>query len=119
MRILASGIIVTLLLVGAIGCATNEITSGKPIPQNLVDEIVDGQTTVTQVISMFGAPTQQSEMGGNTLYVYRYSKTKSSAAFMPYLTSGKTDEQADELTITFDRDSGTVKAHSIQRGVNS
>jgi outer membrane protein assembly factor BamE (lipoprotein component of BamABCDE complex) len=39
------------------GCATNEVTSGKPIPQSNVDQVVDGQTTVDQVITMFGAPT--------------------------------------------------------------
>jgi SmpA/OmlA family protein len=110
-------LIASLLLIGFVGCATSDMTSGKPIPQTSVDQIVDGQTTVEQIITMFGAPTQQSEMGGDTLYTYRYTQTKTSTGFMPYYTNTKGNTSYDELTVTFDTATRKVKAHSIQRGV--
>jgi outer membrane protein assembly factor BamE (lipoprotein component of BamABCDE complex) len=100
------------------GCATQKHATGRPIRDDRVSQIVKGKTTIDDVITLFGAPTQQSEMAGNVLYVYKYTEMKGSTAFMPYFTKGDSTEQADELTITFDKTTGTVKTYSLQRGID-
>lgn len=114
-RILGLGILGLLAL--AFGCASSTHTSGRPIPQENVDRIVKGQTTVEQVIEWFGAPTSQSEMGGNILYTYVYSVEKGSGFSIGYYSEEKGKTQTDELTITFDKATGRVKTCSIQRGI--
>jgi|GEM_PF-3034863 len=99
------------------GCSTNKQTSGRPIDDTKVTRLVKGQTTIEEVIEIFGAPQSQSEMGGLVLYTYAYSETKNSTAIMPYFTKGQGATQSDELTITFDKLTGTVKTYSLQRGI--
>ncbi len=115
-RITLASIMLASLVVGA-GCATSEHKTGRPITDEKVNQIVKGKTTMDEVITLFGAPTTQSEMGGSVLYTYRYALTKDKTVFVPYYTGGSGSEQADELTITFDKTMGTVKAFSLQRGI--
>ncbi len=106
-----------VILMGGGGCALTKTTTGQPIVDENVKQIVKGRTTVDDVITMFGVPTRQSEIAGNVLYTYRYVQTKSQTVFFPYVTSGNATEEADELTITFDKASGTVKAFNLTRGI--
>lgn len=99
------------------GCASHSHETGRPIVDDKVAQIIDGQTTLTQVVTMFGAPTMQTPMGKHILYVYRHTITDSSAWAVPYYGSGKSKENSDELSVTFDADSEKVLAHSIQRGI--
>jgi outer membrane protein assembly factor BamE (lipoprotein component of BamABCDE complex) len=100
-----------------VGCSFQNNTSGHPIDDNKFTQIVDGETTSDQIIQLFGAPTSQSEMAGSLLYVYRYSVTKGSGLALPGMYTGDAKEQSDELTVTFDKTTGKVKAHSLQRGI--
>src|SRR5437016_3132544 len=77
-----------LITVGLLicGCATQQRETGRPILDNQVSKIVKGQTTVNDVITMFGAPTSQTEMAGKVLYTYRHTKDSGSTGFMPYYT---------------------------------
>ena len=111
-----ASIMFAMLVVGT-GCATNVHTSGRPIADQKVSQIVKGTTTMDEVITLFGAPTSESTMGSNVLYTYRYAQTKGKTMFMPYVTSGDSTDQADELTITFDKTTAIVKAYSLQRGI--
>lgn len=61
------------------GCATASHTTGRPIAQTKVEQIVEGQTTVAQVISMFGRPDMQTQMGDKTLYTYKQRTTSPEA----------------------------------------
>jgi outer membrane protein assembly factor BamE (lipoprotein component of BamABCDE complex) len=99
------------------GCAISTQTSGRPINDDQIHKIVKGQSTVEEVIELFGAPQMQSEMGGDILYVYRYTETKGSAFSIGYFTSSGGHDTSDELTITFDKASGKVKACGVQRGI--
>jgi outer membrane protein assembly factor BamE (lipoprotein component of BamABCDE complex) len=99
------------------GCASTRHTSGRAISDEKVGQIVKGKTTIDDVISLFGAPTTQSEMAGSILYTYRHSVSTGKTAFFPYVTSSDSVEEADELTITFDKTTGTVKTYSLQRGI--
>jgi len=104
-----------IISVGIQSCATSEAVTGNPIDETYVAKIVDGQTTENQVISWFGAPTTTSELGGNVLYIYKYCKTSGSGLYTGYFGQTKSVEKCNELTVTFDKASGTVKAHNYQK----
>jgi len=109
--------LVLITLVGMAGCASSMHKTGRPIEDSKVVKIVKGTTTVEDVISAFGAPTTQSEVMGNILYTYKFTQTKGKTIYFPYVTSGDSEEESDELTITFDKNTGTVKAYGLQRGI--
>ena len=61
------------------GCATTRNIVGKPIPDSNVDKIINGTTTKSQIISMFGPPysikTNPLKPGVVTYkYRFRYKK---------------------------------------------
>jgi outer membrane protein assembly factor BamE (lipoprotein component of BamABCDE complex) len=96
-------------------CATTENVTGNPIDETAVRKIIDGSTTQEQIISWFGAPTTTSELGGNVLYVFKYCKTSGSGFYTGYFGQTKTKENCNELTVTFDKNTGTVKAHNYKK----
>jgi hypothetical protein len=105
----------TLAALGvAAGCATSSHTTGRPILQEKVDSIVKGKTTVDEIIESFGAPTSQTEMGGNVLHTYTHTVTKRSGFSIAYYSEQKGRTQTDGLTITFDKATGRVKTCSDQ-----
>ncbi len=106
---------VFLLSAGLQSCATSETVTGNPIDETLVSRIVDGQTTQDQIISWFGAPTTTSQLGDNVLYIYKYCKTSGSGLYTGYFGQTKSVEKCNELTVTFDKATGTVKAHNYQK----
>src|SRR5438132_12856241 len=108
-----------MILLCAVGCVTATHHSGRQIDDMKVHQIVKGQTTVDDVIAMFGAPQAQSEMGGNILYTYRYVESKSKTWFAPYSGGTHGEDTSDELTISFDKATGTVKTYSFQKGIKS
>ncbi len=111
--------LVAAMLAFAAGCASSKHTSGHPIEQAKVDRIVKGTTTIDEIIEWFGAPTSQTDMGGNVLYTYAYTVSKGSAFSIGYYSSGTGKEEKDELTITFEKSSGRVKTYSLQRGIGA
>ncbi len=106
---------IAVLAVGIQSCATSEAITGSPIDPELVARIVDGQTTQDQIISWFGAPTTTSQLGDNVLYIYKYCKTSGSGLYTGYFGQTKSVEKCNELTVTFDKSTGTVKAHNFQK----
>jgi len=118
MSIVRSALIACALISAALlsaGCMQSKYTTGKPIPQDKVDMIVDGQTTSEQILVWFGAPTQQNTLGENLLYVYKYCENEGSGLALGYYAKMDSQENCDELTITFDKVTGRVKAHGIHR----
>jgi hypothetical protein len=105
-----------LLLASITGCATGSHTTGRPITQAKVNQIVEGQTTMDQVIAWFGRPDSQTPMGQKTLYTYKHTKIKNKSTFMPYWSDHDSEEKSDELTLVFDAD-GVVETYSISRGL--
>lgn len=114
---LVSIVAVAGLVVLLTACATNKSTTGRPIDDSKISQIVKGKTTQEQIIELFGMPQTTSEMNGNPVLTYSYSQTKGSTAYMPYHTSGKSDTTSDELTIIIDKATDTVKTYSLQRGI--
>jgi len=107
-------ILVALLLQS---CATTSNIRGKPIDQAKVAMIKKGETTSDQILELFGSPSSQSALADNVLYVYQYCVTSGTAFSVGYYTSGSGKESCDELSITFDKTTGKVKASSFQKGV--
>jgi len=106
---------IVFLATGIQSCATSEQITGNPIDETAVAKIVDGKTTQDEIINWFGAPTSTSQLGDNVLYIYRYCKTSGSGLYTGYFGQTKTEEKCNELTITFDKDKGTVKTHRYQK----
>ncbi len=96
-------------------CATSEAVTGNPIDATAVAKIVDSQTTQDQIINWFGAPTTTSQLGDNVLYIYRYCKTSGSGLYTGYFGQTKSEEKCNELTVTFDKATGAVKAHNFKK----
>ncbi len=69
-----------------------------------------------QVIALFGEPTRAVPMGDETIYTYEYRVTKARTAFLPYYASGESTDEADKLSIVFDK-SKVVKTYHLRRGV--
>jgi outer membrane protein assembly factor BamE (lipoprotein component of BamABCDE complex) len=112
-HVILTCLVMTLLA----GCAFNKQVSGRPIDDAKVAKLVRGETTVEQVIELFGAPTSQSAVGGNILYTYTYSQTKGSAFTWGYGTTSSGTTTSDDLTLTFDQATGKLKVFSLQRGI--
>ncbi|MHB8579166.1 MAG: outer membrane protein assembly factor BamE domain-containing protein [Ignavibacteriaceae bacterium] len=98
-------------------CATSEQVTGRPIDPSIVQNIVDGKTTSEQIISWLGAPSLTTQLGDNTLYVYKYCVSEGSGFSLGYYGQTKSEEKCDELTVTFDN-KGVVKAHNFVKRVN-
>lgn len=107
--------ILILLSFILLSCAASEVVTGNPIDESYVAKIVDGKTTETQIISWFGPPTTTSSIGDNVLYVYKHCKTSGTGFYTGYFGQTKSVEKCNQLTITFDKNTGTVKAHNYQK----
>lgn len=83
-----------------------------------VARIQKGETASAEILEWFGAPTTTSTLAEHVLYVYKHCRRSGSAFSVGYYTSGSTKEQCDELSVTFDKNTGKVVAHSFQRGLS-
>ena len=99
------------------GCATHRQVDGMAIKDEDVQQIVDGRTTMSDVIQMFGEPTKATPMGDETIYTYEYRVNKSQTMFFPYVSSGEGKSESDKLSIVFDKNK-VVKTHTLKRGVS-
>ena len=108
-------VMIALFAINIQSCATSEQITGNPIDETAVGKIVDGQTTQDQIINWFGAPTTTSQLGDNVLYIYKYCKTSGSGVYTGYFGQTKTEEKCNELTVTFDKATGTVKVHNFKK----
>ena len=110
-------LLIALFAFAAAGCVTTSNETGKAIPQSKVDQIVKGETNMTDIIGLFGSPEQTSSMGGKTLYTYKHTIVKGSGMSLGYYGKAGAKELSDELTITFDED-GVVETYNITRGID-
>jgi outer membrane protein assembly factor BamE (lipoprotein component of BamABCDE complex) len=97
-------------------CAVSEQVTGRPIDTTLVQNIAEGKTKSEDIITWFGAPSSTSQLGDNTLYIYKYCVSKGSGVYTGYFGKTTTEEKCDELTVTFDKE-GMVKAHNFVKRV--
>ncbi len=84
-------------LMGLIGCGT----VGKDFNETQVNQIVNGQTTREDILSMFGQPFKKGIYNGRPIWVYEYNY---------YHSLG--DDTSKDLIITFDSND-VVKTHQL------
>jgi hypothetical protein len=82
--------------------------TGKPINEKDVSKIVVGETTGSQVLSWFGAPTKITRLGDEEVFVYRYCKTEGSSTFIVFAGQTGTKEKCNELSVTLNKTTGKV-----------
>lgn len=86
-----SGILLGLLLFVASGCmlAGNKsvCTSGKPIDNNALAQVKNGETTKSELIALLGAPSSTSVIPDKTeeTLKYRYTKTTSDQSVLIFI----------------------------------
>jgi hypothetical protein len=101
------------------GCATDRNMQGKPIMQSSVDKIINGVTTESQVISMFGPPYSLKKnllSPGTVTYKYRFSYKKYVHLGNEILTTS-TRKYKEKLNIVIRN--GIVTAHSFSSTGNT
>ncbi len=117
MRVATSKLFIALLAVAisscAIGVAKHE--TGKPIKEENLSKIVSGQTTGTEVIGLFGAPTMVTSMGDDELYIYKYCRTGGTGVTIPGLGAASSKEVCNELTVVVDKKTGKVKNYNYSK----
>ncbi len=110
-------LMVIFLAIAAIGCSVYGIKTetGNPIVEENVRKIVNGKTTASEVLGLFGAPTQNSVLADNELYVYKNCKTGGTAVAVPFVGQYGSKERCNTLTVTIDRKSGIVQTYNFQK----
>ncbi|MCL4542683.1 MAG: hypothetical protein M1458_02905 [Deltaproteobacteria bacterium] len=95
------------------GCVTTRNIQGKPIMSTKVDKIINGVTTLSQIVSMFGPPHSTSKnplTPGEVTYKYRFYYHKYVHMGGEILTSS-TRKYGQKLDVVIKN--GTVIAHSF------
>lgn len=110
------GIVLISVVLALSSCMTTAVTTGRPIDESKLPLIIKGQTTVDQIISMFGAPTQTTPMEDSTIYIYKHCVQKGKGVYTGYFGKTESQEICDELAITFDKQ-GKVKTYNFQKGI--
>lgn len=109
--------IVLLIGITASGCAIHGVKheAGNPLDAEKVKNIVNGKTTTTEIIGLFGAPTLTSTAGTEELYVYKHCKTGGTGFSFAGIGSTSSKEVCNVLTVSFDKTTGLVKSHNYQK----
>jgi len=104
--------VVVMLL--TVGCSyhSGEVETGKALPQSSVDKIVDGETTGSQILVWFGAPSKSSRLGKEEIFVYKHCMTDSSTLTVTALGHSGSKEKCDELSVVLG-ENGVVKNHGF------
>ena len=110
--------VIALSMLLLANCMSTTSTSGRLIDETKISQIVKQKTTIDDIISLFGAPQDQTTMQDSTIYLYKYCVSKGKGIYTGYTASSKTKEVCDELSVVFDK-TGHVKTHSFQKGVKN
>ena len=104
---------VVLLLIAA-GCSFHsaKVERGKKLNQDTIAKIADGESTGSQILVWFGAPTKSTRLGKEELFVYKQCTTDSSTVAIVAIASTGSKEKCDELSIVLD-ENGIVKNHGF------
>ncbi len=99
------------------GCAAHAIKTetGNPIPKDKVAEIKDGETTLDEVLALFGAPTSETDVAGKKLLVWKHCKTSGGSMGILGLGGTSTTERCNTLTVNVDLQTGKVINHNFQK----
>ena len=96
------------------GCSVHsgKVETGKVLDEASIKKIVDGKTTGSEIMVLFGAPTKTSRLGKEELFVYKHCTTDSSSVTVTAIGHTGSQEKCNELSIVLD-ESGVVKNHGF------
>jgi hypothetical protein len=98
MKLLLSMMTLLLILSIAAGCAV--IGRGKdfrPIEENRLSQVTPGKTTASDVVSLFGPPTQIVKLSNGNAYIYDRSQSKATGFWFVIVTLANYDTQYDRI----------------------
>lgn len=112
-KLILSGV----LAVSLIGCSVHGMRSetGNPINEANVRQIVNGKTIASEVLGLFGAPTQTTTLGGNEIYIYKNCKVGGTGVSVVGIGHTGTKERCNSLSVTLDKASGIVQNYNFQK----
>jgi len=110
-------LVAALMAVGLIGCSVHGVRTetGNPINEDNVRRIVNGKTTASDVLGLFGAPTQTTTLGNNEIYIYKNCKVGGAGIRVIGVGHTGTKERCNSLSITIDKTSGIVQNYNYQK----
>lgn len=108
---------VTVLSISLIGCGVHGVRTetGNPINEANVRQIVNGKTTASEVLGLFGAPTQTTTLGGNEIYIYKNCKVGGAGIQVMGIGHTGTKERCNTLSVTLDKNTGIVQNYNFQK----
>lgn len=103
-----------ILILISTGCSYHsaKVETGKKLDESVIEKIVDGETTGSQILVWFGAPTKSSRLGKEELFVYKQCTTDSSSITVTAIGHTGSKEKCDELSIVLG-ENGVVKNHGF------
>lgn len=115
-----NAVLSVILLSGCIvsaGCSFHGVRNetGNPIAEANVQQIVNGKSTATDILGLFGAPTHTSTLGPNEVYVYKNCKTGGAGVSVLGLGHTGMTERCNSLSVTIDKGSGVVQSYNYQK----
>lgn len=102
------------LIITLSGCSfhSGKVETGKTLDESTIAKITDGETTASQILVWFGAPTTASRLGSEELFVYKNCRTHSSTVTVTAIGHSGSREKCDELSIVLN-EQGIVKNHGF------
>ncbi len=84
------------------GCAVfGRSKDFKPFDQNLLKQVVPGQTTSQEITKIFGAPNQVVKLSNGNAYIYVRTLNKSTGFWVVLFTFIDMDSQQDRIVFFF------------------
>lgn len=108
---LLSGVFL-IFLTAACSFHSAKVETGKKLDETAIAKISDGETTGSQILVWFGAPTKSTRLGKEELFVYKQCTTDSSSITITAIGHTGSKEKCDELSIVLD-ENGIVKNHGF------
>jgi len=94
----------TIVLILTQGCVVTRGTIGEPIQEDVLSRIKKGATTMTEVVSLIGAPDRIVRGNDREIFHYYYYDAKSPALLLLLLNFIRMDIKSDNLYVFFNRD---------------
>ena len=98
-----AGIIIILSLVFTQGCVVARGTLGEPLQEDTISAIKKGTTTMTEVISLIGAPDRIVRGNDREIFHYYYYDAKTTALILILLNFARGDVRNDNLYVFFNK----------------
>ncbi len=89
--------------------------TGNPINETNVRQIVNGKTTASEILGLFGAPTQTTTLSNNEIYIYKNCKIGGAGITVAGIGHTGTKERCNTLSVTIDKSTGIVQSHNFQK----